>query len=85
VRRKLVSVTLLIGEEKSRASFSLTGQPHQNVLARSREIFAPKTALPTGEPHADPVMDIRCPRNPFAVFDRPTTIAARTVFLHKMN
>jgi hypothetical protein len=63
-------------EKRPRSS----GQPHQNVLARSREIFVPKTALPTGEPHADPVMDIHCPRNPFAVFDGPITIAARAVF-----
>jgi hypothetical protein len=59
------------------------GQPHPNALARSSGIFVPKTALPTGEPHADPVMNIHGPRNPFAVFDGPITIAARAVFYIK--
>jgi hypothetical protein len=62
--------------------YTRTGQPHQNVLARSSEIFALKTAVPTGEPHAA-IMDIHCPRNPFAAFDGPITIAARTVFYIK--
>jgi hypothetical protein len=55
------------------------------VLARNREILAPKTFVPTGEPHADPVMDIHCPRNPFAVFDGPIIVAFRASFLYKMN